>query len=522
MNRLAVAVALLGAVVLPAIGQSPPDPIPPEVVAPDGTEYFRGLFDFVGIRPLDHPDGLFLEPQHDPEFGNPLENRTAERSILVLMGDPTAQSESIRDPAGLAKEVLMHGGAVLIAVDGNARQGRPLDLGDFFPRRTGLTATGERVYCPNDADCFGAFARCPFARPRSPSLFEFPAPVEWRLFENLTRVATYRPTALVLSDPSPYARAEIARFPRGSRVGGGDGQPIDRDRRLAVAGAGTTSDRPFRSLVVADPHLFSNFMLTAANPQDPKAFGTDNLEFAMRTVEWLREPVERKRCLFVENGVVKPRFDEIRYSAPRPGIPPIPIPSPTDPRIQAMITDGINSAIAKAEDANVFNRAITGRPDSPRYNSVLVWLGIAAVTALLGWLLRRAWKARHSPDRVVAPKLPTVAKPGKTLPGPFAVRERELAAATDLSGPVGEYLREMFRARGLPADAVGGKMPRVEVNAGRAPELLADLRTLWGVAFPSGPAPLNFARWKELEPMIDAVRRAADRGRWRFAPGGAE
>ena len=50
----------------------------------------------------------------------------------------------------------------------------------------------------------------------------------------------------------------------------------------------------------------------------------------------------------------------------------------------------------------------------------------------------------------------------------------------------------------------------------------ANLRILWEVAYGADPKPIPYSRWKELEPMIDVVRRAADEGRWQFAaPGGA-
>ena len=62
---------------------------------------------------------------------------------------------------------------------------------------------------------------------------------------------------------------------------------------------------------------------------------------------------------------------------------------------------------------------------------------------------------------------------------------------------------------GLPAIQYDG---RVE----NTPALLADLTKLWRTAYgPAGRIPLS--AWKELEPMMLRVWRAAEAGRWRFA-----
>jgi hypothetical protein len=46
---------------------------------------------------------------------------------------------------------------------------------------------------------------------------------------------------------------------------------------------------------------------------------------------------------------------------------------------------------------------------------------------------------------------------------------------------------------------------------------MKDLEQLWTVAY--GPVPkINLTKWKDLEPMIVRVWKAADAGRWRFLP----
>jgi hypothetical protein len=64
-------------------------------------------------------------------------------------------------------------------------------------------------------------------------------------------------------------------------------------------------------------------------------------------------------------------------------------------------------------------------------------------------------------------------------------------------------------------------MPGVEAHGPDAKTLRGHLRILWEVAYGANPKPVTYSRWKELEPMIETVRRAAGEGRWTFTGGRA-
>ena len=85
-----------------------------------------------------------------------------------------------------------------------------------------------------------------------------------------------------------------------------------------------------------------------------------------------------------------------------------------------------------------------------------------------------------------------------------------------------EYLRELFLSRGLvlPEGDPPRKLPAVEATGMYSQELRSHLKVLWTVAFEPKPKPIGYARWKELEAMIDAVKRTAENDEWRFVPGG--
>ena len=89
-----------------------------------------------------------------------------------------------------------------------------------------------------------------------------------------------------------------------------------------------------------------------------------------------------------------------------------------------------------------------------------------------------------------------------------------------------EYLQELFRVQGFDphGTAPPEKLPPVTITGPDGKTLTAQLRKLWEVAYGAKTRPIIYSRWKELEPMIQAVQHAARDGRWRFdssrLPGG--
>ena len=496
-------------------GQQPKDdqPAPTPLFPGTGTQLFRGLFHYYGIEPLRSPRDVTVDNSRDTIV------------VVLLRRDDNTRGSVEELFSSTTAAVLRGGGSLLIATD---RTGR---TSPFFPAEVKTEVeVSLPVYAPK-AGLDDDPAR-PFVTARYPSGIQLltwqsnnrPKGTEWTLFEGRTHVAVNGGSALRVTTPSsPYVEHSLAGFPDGSRFGSAAGVPFDRSKySFAVGGSGVMPGQPpFRSLVLGDPDVFSNGLIAAADPTGRPR--TDNLAFANTVVQWLRGPEDapRTRCLFVDSGRVVSRFDEVKYVAAAPGVPPIPVPDLTAPETQAKLADAANRYIAEREDADAFNHALAGS-DQKYVRTARVLAVAAAVVALLCLLLRAA-RGRHHPD---LPPIPTdtgrVA--GSAPPGSVARRREEVLQHGDYAEYVREYLRDLFAARGLPAPPNGTApkdLPDVRVLGPDAKALKAHLRILWEVAYgPSKPVP--YSRWKELEPMIDAVRRAADEGRWQFAtPGGA-
>lgn len=499
----AAVLALVGLLALPSRAQPPAErrePIP--TLPATGSEAFRGLFRFHKVEPV-RPGGLAEADYAD--------------LIVVVLGRVRPAAPGAIDPAPYTQRALRNGGAVLIATE------EPGSLSRLFPDQPNVQITGESVLSPEDRGAYADLPHCPFVVPRLPGDFDklmwqvtAPDP-EWGLFLGIDRLATNVPGALRVTSESRHTRGRLAGYPPGSRINrrGRPEPTLPPDRLFAVGGSGR-ADLPFRSLVLADPSVFSNQMMAPPPDMPPN----QNVAFADRVVQWLRGPTDRSKCLFIENGIPRTDFDVVRYEALQemPPLPVPPMPDPLDPELQRKVTDAINRGIANWQDDDRPNEIVAGT-DS-RFNRVLRFLASVAAVVLLVLLVRRVWRGRHEPD---VPPIPTdtgrVA--GTAPPGSLARRREEILQAGDFGGVVREYLQELFASRGLPVGADRPhKLPEVVVQGRGNTTLREDLRILWDVAFGPRPRPVTYTRWKELEPMIDAVRRAAAEGRWRFADTG--
>ncbi|HVK17465.1 MAG TPA: hypothetical protein VM533_10985 [Fimbriiglobus sp.] len=493
-----VGLALVGLFALPSPAQPPTErrePIP--TLRAVGTEAFRGLLHYHKVEPV--RPGEIAEPDYSD-------------LIVVVFGNPRVSSRNRVDPNPYTQRALRNGGAVLIAVDSQ------LTLTDFFPDQPDARITGDAVTCPDGIGAYDGFADCPLAVPRRPGeIVAATSDSEWGLFLGITQLAMNKPSTLVMGSKSRFLRSELAGFPPKAHVRTALGQWSNPANRLfAAAGSGRRGESPFQCLVLSDPSVFSNQMMAPPEGKPPN----HNVVFADRVVQWLRGPNGRSKCLFIENGILQSNFDVVRYESLQ-GMPPIPIPplpDPLDPELQRKVTDTINRGIARWQDDDRPNEIVAGTDN--RFGRVVRFLSAFAALMLLALLVRRVWKGRHEPD---VPPIPadTGRVAGTAPPGSLARRREEILQTGDYGGVLREYLQQLFASRGLPEATVQPhKLPEVRVQGRGNTTLREDLRILWDVAFGPRPRPVSYTRWKELEPMIDAVRRAAAEGRWRFADTG--
>jgi hypothetical protein len=479
------------------------------------TEVFRGLLRFRGVSPITSDD---IGTRHNYE------------DVIVVILGPSVPGRV--DAAGYARRALANGGAVLIAMED------PANLAPYFPAPSASDArvTGEVVVAKDrTTPCYGGKLFCPFVAPTpQPRIalgdlnFVLDDSPHWSLFAGLDRVAVNTSGALAVEKPNRYVETVVARFPQGclAQRGGLAARDLPADRAFALAGSGNAKN-PFRCLVLADPSVFSNQMLLTSAPpqgeQDRSVAATHNLQFADRVVNYLRGPLNRTQCLFIENGTVRNSFDDVNIAALQsPPLPIPPPPNPLDPEVQRKTTDFINRSIADWQANDGPNRAAAGpAPEYHKFTKAVQFLAAITAVLLLIALIRRAWRGRHEPD---VPPVPTdtgrVA--GSGPPGSLARRREEILQAGDYTDVVRDYLRDLFVSRGLPTSVPESArtMPEVVVRGPGNTTLREYLRILWGVVHGQNPRPVTYTRWKELEPMIDAVRRAAEDGRWRFAESG--
>ncbi len=469
------------------------------VIPNRGSEAFRGLLRYFKVEPV-RPEQL--KPEDYPNL------------IVIVLGRPEIQS----DVTPYTQQTLRAGGAVLIAVE------HPIQLSNFFPEPPGLVVSGAFVV-DKPKEAYAELVECPYVVPHEPVGFDKalaflnPLDSEWSLFTGIDELATNMPGTILVSQESKYVRSQLAGYSPSARLtfrGRLTAQSVSRDQLFAVGGSGGKKD-PFKSLVLADPSVFSNQMMIPPMGRP----SNDNFLFAVRLLQWLRGPGGRTKCLFIENGIPIDNFDVVRYDALQ-GMPPLPVPSPLDllkPEFQQKLTDAFNRKIADIQDNDSINRKLAGT--DRRYRESLWFLASVAATVLLLLLLRRGWRARHDPD---VPPIPsdTGHVVGAAQPGSLARRREEILQSGDYTEVVREYLQELFASNGLndPGSKPSSQLPTVRITGRGNTTLREYLHILWGVAYGSSTAQVTYSRWKELEPMIEFVRRAAEDGRWRFADTG--
>jgi hypothetical protein len=476
--RTAVLAALLAAPLPPAPAQGPGGvPLPPNN---QQTELFRGLFHFHKIEP--------------ESTANLTRGYDYSDLIVVVYGNPRVNSPI----PGIAKTALRNGGAVLIANSGET------DLNPYLPSNGASSITGRRVQfltqpSPNVKSWASRGGVVPI-----PQLGG--AGPEGELFAPYQRVEVASASYLVNDARPPEFAVNVAAFPPNAQAGANVRPPL----LFAAAGVGSPN-KSSRCVVLADQSVFSNQMIyTSGRVQDP----TDNLKFANTLVQWLKGPEGRTRCLFVENGTVQTKFDDVQYAAiptgpPMPPVPVPPLPNPRDRQFQENLTNALNRGIEKAQEDDRLGKFLAS--NNERKASLYLWL--AAILAFVLYVLVRfrTLAARFQAVFRPVPKDPLRLGPD-TVVGSVEHRRLELLRAGDYSVPVRAYIRQLFVERGLPPDHRGDRPPRFRFDLRNRDFVRQALTTLWAELH--SDKPITYARWKELEPLLAAAVAAADDDRW--------
>ena len=512
---LAIAVfgaAVAGLLAAPAARAQPrPAPAPnpaPIAIAGGGTDLLRAFLDRAEIQPVRANDNV----QFDGEL------------IVIVIGRTDNQA-GWHNAMDSARRAIQGNGAVLIATDtrtGITEAGGWQQIA--LINGTSVTADPRDCYQPPDQP--GQQRRdTPFVGPVSPDELKNPPEKPgrvWGLFRGLTKLATNDPTYF----EEPQFRAEVqfplARLPKSSATQWA--RRFDPPPLFAVGNDGPAPGWGGRIgysfLAVADSSVYINQMI-----MEP---GTDNLEFTLRTIEYLQGPdKQRKRCMFFENGRLVEKFDGLRSALvkPQPKIPPEKVPNiPTlIGKNQEKIVEGIDAFADRLQKDDWLHRSRLGQPGSPREQyTYSKWIEVAAVIAsvfVVLYLLRRGLSARQPLD--VPPPPNTGAGQASTgPPGVFDRRQKELMRRNNLYEPVRNLMREFFDGAGAPPHP-GPRMPRLVIHRSvRKPDSLRQaLRDMWRIAY-GPPMHISAQRWFELEPYFERLRRAHEDGKWRFETDG--
>ncbi len=464
-----------------------------------GTELFRALLARAGVQPVTALD------LHRMGWAT-------EELIVIVIGEPRLQAGNF-DSLEWARRAITANGAALVASDSGAM------LFDSFSQRVG--SLDGSLISANPRDCYRGDPDCPIVTPISPTEIRNgprnPGRV-WDVFRGLTRVATNQPTYLELTRFQREYQYPLAQLPRSSRV---KKRAFAAPPLLAVGGDGPNrfDGAPgYSFLAVADSSIFVNQMLMETE--------TDNLELAIRTVEYLQGPGNfRKRCAFFENGELIEDFDTLRQALAneKPKIPPQNVPNLGGliQRNQDKLVELADQMADQVQTNDALHKSFLGKEGShDEQRAFGRWAETMSVLLAIGAtlvLLRRLTGARHPSNLPPPPRISTgVASTGP--PGVFDRREKELARRNNLYEPVRNLLREFFESVGAPAHP-GPRLPRLVIDRRtvRKPESLRQaLQDMWRLAY-GPPLHVTAQRWFELEPYFERLRQAHADDKWRFA-----
>ncbi len=333
----------------------------------EGPDVFCHILFSKGLQPY----STFLEASLD-----------AKSSMIVLFGDLGSSAKKLAS-ADL-KRYLDAGGSILIATD------RRFDMPELS-----VTISGSLVVRPEEMS-FGKVRSCPWIPYLDPNAKEPKDARSHRLFHFLQNgIATNGPSNLRVEPGSPIA--QVLTFPRvfppeKGRPPFGDFPPRPPFSTGYVAASPNESPAAGRTVIIAGHGVFMNGMMLQP--------GTDNLSFAINTVQWLREGPKgsaRTRALMIVDGTAITDFD--RNLSPPP--PPIPMPS----------VEMVNRLLRGLEDEGFFHWAFE-RVMGDNYRNVVPFLFGLGSCGLLLYGGKKLLDARNMQDSSV-PKMvgaPTVAQ----------------------------------------------------------------------------------------------------------------
>lgn len=437
---------------------------------------FRGILATAGLNPITEVNNL-----SEPELADVL---------MIVYGSPVPEADvPPKSAMAAARRILSHGGALLIISED------PGPLDGYFPRPTGLSIASGRVFETRPELCLDQYPGCPYPTARPAPDLELES-----LLKLAPRTATNHPGLLTLTEPSRYASQVVVGFPATCRYGLPP-QTIAANQGLIVAGKGKDQNNPYRVLVVSDTSMFMNQLLAIS---DPQAAAPQNLTFAYEAVRWLQGPRTRTYCYFLDEGRVQERIFPLRSEFMDP-IPPLPpLPNPLDPELQARVADGLNTAAAKFEDENGFNRPILGGDNSrKRFYDILRVVAIMTLVLVLLTGLYRTWTLRHEADLISPPNNITAS----SLPVDGAMSRLSIEQL--------RVVRELFLAQGIQIPEKRSKLPPIEITGRKSTGLTKDIRYLWSAMYGDSSSRSALPA-KEVETMIQKVWTAAQAGQWRF------
>ncbi|MCU0703788.1 MAG: hypothetical protein MUF18_07405 [Fimbriiglobus sp.] len=480
---LLVAFLLFGGPALAQVPRQSGPPAPPP--ANNLTTLFRGLFHFHGVQPE-----VIKNLGRSYDYAN---------LIVVVHGDPDLQTQRVKE---VCRATLSAGGAVLLAAD------TPLDAGGYLPGVAEVRITGG-VVSHWDEEVLDNSQR------NRPIVLPVPGNVGVSPFTGVSRVATFEPSCLVVGrSPRDLPLRQVAVFPPNATLVQ-NGRKVDGLAVVTLPFAVATTDERLDAhcMIVADPDVFSNRLIyTSGRADNP----TDNLKLANNTVQWLKG-ANRSRCLFVENGQVRDRFDEFEFAAiptgpPLPPVPPITPPDLFDPELQQAIAGFVNKEVDKAQTGNAWNRGLLSLVGG-RKEILLATLATIVLLVIYALTRTRAVRGWYRKTFRPLPRDPAMLGPDVAV-GSLGHRRLELLRTTDYGPVVRPLVRRLFQERGLPAEYAADTLPPLDIAVPR-PKFLQDaIRTLWAES--RATAPIGYGRWRMLEPLLAAVRAAADDDRWRF------
>jgi hypothetical protein len=456
---------------------------PPEL-PPTGSEIFRGLLDLNDIQPY-------------RRTGRGVAFPIAPNVLTIVYGNPNGREQTI-SPTVLNSHSI-------VAIRG------PYELTRLMPGvREIITATayetGNDRYTP-EALPDGQRERCPFVGPPI-SLTRFLNPNDrdaGNPFTGFPRVAAYRPSSIrsamigKLEAGRPYF-GPIAVLPPGSRDRTTRTAP-ENDEHFAVSSRVAIDQwLQLQTIVMASETPFSNRLIALE--------GTDNLAFANKLIKGFKDRGVT-HCAFYDHGVLIDRFDDVKFRL-SPATPPIPIPPPQI--IDQLGTQIANQLIDQLDKTNAPDNLIRDRP---------LWLGrfiafaLGGLIALGTWnLIRRAWGQRHRPDLRPMPIHPFGNV--KMAAGLIGQLQRDVIVGGDYGPVVRDYLRDFFLACGLDPQYDNDLPPPIRYDGKRenAPAIAQDLHAAWKVS--RGDGRISLTDWKQFEPKIVKLWKAARAGKWRF------